>query len=523
MQKLYHFLQRRNENKESSGEEPVRSQQELSLRWFLWLLGCIPALITPSFSWAQTTTELSAVLAANQASGKQGDLVPFRLQLKANALENPLVVQFKLPLGFEWVPGQLKTSTDGVNWQAASDPVYQGAASFKWQSASFSGNTDVWISFVLRMKSGSALGNGTVQVNIESGAVAKQTSVSLNVNSRLNQAYVADAFDQRACVIGTVWLDCNDDGAMSADELAIPGVRLYLEDGMSVTTDREGLYSVCGLSASTHVLKVDKRSLPYGVVLDVENSRNASNPNSKFVDLKYGEMHRADFKSVSCSVPVMNRVLSRIEAASSVDMTHYVEKMPDAFLSGASFNSDEDRLQVIEPCGEADDRIVCVQKQREIERQQQATKAEEERLEKIRQQEQARIAKEQELKRQAEQLEIERAQKAEAERQRLDANLRKAKDAQARLLEQQKEALQQELDQEMLRREKLLQQQDALSKKELERKRQEIDKQANQSLKFNDIKSPQNENSGVQLESIDLDPLLEFNEINETDEQGGGK
>jgi len=415
MQKLYHFLQRRNENKESSREETVRSQQEPSLRWFVWLLGCIPLLVAPSFSWAQTTTQLSAVLAANQASGKQGDLVPFRLQIKADALENPLVVQFKLPLGFEWVPGQLKTSTDGVNWQSASDPVYQGAASFKWQSASFSGNTDVWLSFVLRMKSGSALGNGTVHVSIESGAVAKQTSVGLNVNSRLNQAYVADAFDQRACVIGAVWLDCNDDGEMSADELAIPGVRLYLEDGMSVTTDREGLYSVCGLSASTHVLKVDKRSLPYGVVLDVENSRNASNPNSKFVDLKYGELHRADFKSMSCSVPVLNRVLSRIEAASSVDMTHYVEKMPDAFLSGASFNSDEDRLQVIEPCGESDDRIVCVQRQ----------------------------------------LDLERMQNAESERQRLDANLRKARETQAQLLEQQKEAFQQAIDQEVLSREKL--------------------------------------------------------------------
>jgi hypothetical protein len=333
------------------------------------------------------------------------------------------------------------------------------------------------------MKSGSALGNGTVHVSIESGAVAKQTSVGLNVNSRLNQAYVADAFDQRACVIGAVWLDCNDDGEMSADELAIPGVRLYLEDGMSVTTDREGLYSVCGLSASTHVLKVDKRSLPYGVVLDVENSRNASNPNSKFVDLKYGELHRADFKSMSCSVPVLNRVLSRIEAASSVDMTHYVEKMPDAFLSGASFNSDEDRLQVIEQCGESDDRIVCVQRQ----------------------------------------LDLERMQNAESERQRLDANLRKARETQAQLLEQQKEAFQQAIDQEVLSREKLLQQQDALNKKELERKRQEIDKQANQSLRFNDVKTTQNENSGVQLESIDLAPVLEFNDINEIDKQGGGK
>jgi len=42
-------------------------------------------------------------------------------------------------------------------------------------------------------------------------------------------------------------------------------------------------------------------------------------------------------------------------------------------------------------------------------------------------------------------------------------------------------------------------------------------------LRFNDVKTTQNENSGVQLESIDLAPVLEFNDINEIDKQGGGK
>ena len=78
-------------------------------------------------------------------------------------------------------------------------------------------------------------------------------------------------------------------------ELGVAGVRLYLEDGTFVVTDSEGKYSVYGQKAKTHVIKLDRTTLPQGVELVEQTNRNAGDPGSRFVDLRYGELHRADF------------------------------------------------------------------------------------------------------------------------------------------------------------------------------------------------------------------------------------
>ncbi len=50
-----------------------------------------------------------------------------------------------------------------------------------------------------------------------------------------------------------------------------------------------------GSVAKTHVLKVDRTSLPVDSELVLIGNRQAGDPNSRFVDLKRGELHRADF------------------------------------------------------------------------------------------------------------------------------------------------------------------------------------------------------------------------------------
>lgn len=78
-------------------------------------------------------------------------------------------------------------------------------------------------------------------------------------------------------------------------ELGVPGVRLYMEDGSYVVTDRDGKYDFYGVSPKTHVLKLDRTTLPAGAELVIQSNRNAGDPSSRFVDVKRGELHRADF------------------------------------------------------------------------------------------------------------------------------------------------------------------------------------------------------------------------------------
>ncbi len=85
-------------------------------------------------------------------------------------------------------------------------------------------------------------------------------------------------FSNDAFIIGKVFLDCNNNRINDEAESGIPGVRLYLEDGTYVITDEEGKYSLYGITPKTHVLKVDKSSLPPGAALEILSNRNAGDP-----------------------------------------------------------------------------------------------------------------------------------------------------------------------------------------------------------------------------------------------------
>jgi hypothetical protein len=119
------------------------------------------------------------------------------------------------------------------------------------------------------------------------------------------------AFDTRACVVGKIFVDCNGNRVQDAGEPGIPGVRVYFEDGTNLTSDENGNYSLCGLRPITHVVKVDASSLPAGSRMVVLSSRNAGDGNSLFVDLRDGELHRADFAEGSCTDKVMEDVQQR--------------------------------------------------------------------------------------------------------------------------------------------------------------------------------------------------------------------
>jgi hypothetical protein len=69
-------------------------------------------------------------------------------------------------------------------------------------------------------------------------------------------------FTQDACVVGRVFVDLNGNRVLDAGEPEIPGVRVVLEDGTGLVVDGAGNYSLCGLRAGTHAVKVDETTLP---------------------------------------------------------------------------------------------------------------------------------------------------------------------------------------------------------------------------------------------------------------------
>lgn len=118
-------------------------------------------------------------------------------------------------------------------------------------------------------------------------------------------------FGVEACVLGKIYVDCNGNHVQDAEELGVPGVRLVLNDGTTLISDVEGKYSVCGLPPRSHVLRADPHTLPRGSRLTTSSNRNLGDAGSLWLDLKNGELHRADFVEGSCSNTVLDQVKAR--------------------------------------------------------------------------------------------------------------------------------------------------------------------------------------------------------------------
>ncbi len=99
----------------------------------------------------------------------------------------------------------------------------------------------------------------------------------------------------RGVVLGRVFLDRNDDRMPGDDEPGFAGIRIYLEDGTFAETDKEGKYSISGIRAGERVLKLDRGTLPPGLVPVPLDATFAGDGGSRFVSLPFGGNARGDF------------------------------------------------------------------------------------------------------------------------------------------------------------------------------------------------------------------------------------
>ncbi|MGA1798299.1 hypothetical protein VH567_05910 [Sphingomonas sp. 4RDLI-65] len=78
----------------------------------------------------------------------------------------------------------------------------------------------------------------------------------------------------------------------------VAGIRLLMEDGTFVVTDRDGLYHFEGVRAGRHVVQIDISSIPAThapVACDID-TRQANSPISRFVEGDGGLLKRVDFQ-----------------------------------------------------------------------------------------------------------------------------------------------------------------------------------------------------------------------------------
>ena len=244
----------------------------------------------------------------NKTIAEIGDVVTYTV--KARMTQGLALSTFdlvdNLPAGFRYIPGTATQSTGGAAMTPLADSLPAGnlGPQLTFKPSFATQVTEATVTYKVRVGVGAMQGDG---INRVQGRSAFTTSNTAQFKVKVT----GGVFTNDACVAGKVFVDCNNNHIQDAEELGIPGVRMYMEDGTYFISDVEGKYSYCGISPKTHVLKVDSLTMPRGSRMTTTSNRNAGDANSLFLDTKNGELIRADFAEGSCSNTILEQVKAR--------------------------------------------------------------------------------------------------------------------------------------------------------------------------------------------------------------------
>ena len=251
---------------------------------------------------------------ANRASAEIGDTVVYTVRISNRSAQtlSGLSMTDVLPFGFKYIAGSARigapSGSQTTSQQISEPPLIQNRTFIIRGIPDLLPDSTTVLTYLTTLVPGAQDGDGINRVQAKAGNTQSNVAIA---KVRVS----AGIFTTRGIVLGKVFVDCNSNHVQDRDEIGIPGVRLYLQDGTNVITDSEGKFSLAGLAARTHALKIDEQTLPIGARMASSNNRNAGIGESRFVDLKNGELHRADFSEMSCTPAVLDQVKARRKKA----------------------------------------------------------------------------------------------------------------------------------------------------------------------------------------------------------------
>ncbi len=256
----------------------------------------------------------------SQTEASAGDFLQYRLTLansSATAASNTTVVD-RLPLGMRYRSGSLH-----VNGVKIADPAQSSdGRTLTFDIGTLAAGKSVQINYVVILGASVVPGTAVNTANASANAgalVANQAQVGVTIRDPL--------FSGRFTIIGRVF---DGDCSTPWEQLkGVPNVRVMMEDGTYVITDKDGQYHFEAVRPGTHVVQMDLDSLPAGVepVSCIDNTRFAGRSFSQFVDVKGGGLWRADFHTRMRRADVGIRMESKLELK-TVELPAAVAPMP---------------------------------------------------------------------------------------------------------------------------------------------------------------------------------------------------
>jgi len=119
---------------------------------------------------------------------------------------------------------------------------------------------------------------GTMLVNVVDVDSVSANGTHVGGSASADTRVVAGALGNRIVLMGRVFVDVRRSGRFRDGDRGVANVRIYLEDGESVTTDVYGRFTFPSVHPGQHVLRVDPTTLPAGV--RAYNDRRYDSPRS---------------------------------------------------------------------------------------------------------------------------------------------------------------------------------------------------------------------------------------------------
>ena len=297
-------------------------------------------------------------------SAELGDYVSYTINITNNGNATAYDVQLKdaLPRGFAYVDSSVRVSpTTNIDINQAQTNEFKADGKYQVLNlGNMENGESKKITYRVLVGASSLGGDGINRAIAVANNEQGQSLVSREAQWKIDVE--RGVMNTDGIIVGKVYHDINRDGIQQKEdgELGVAGVRIYMENGNFIVTDPEGKYNFYGVSAKTHVLKVDSTTIPRETELVTQSNRNAGDAGSRFVDLKYGELHRADFAIVggmgdsterlneeliarSKSISTKNNALEQaVKTALTLEPNYDADTTDNVDASGCNINGDLD-------------------------------------------------------------------------------------------------------------------------------------------------------------------------------------
>ncbi|HEV2799848.1 MAG TPA: hypothetical protein VGW12_05090 [Pyrinomonadaceae bacterium] len=208
---------------------------------------------------------------ADQPRAEIGDIVSYRVEVRntTQAALRDVTVRDLLPQSFHYAQGTAQVAVQPAPPRSIEPQVNGNELVFNLGTLAPGARA----SLVYRVRIGvNAREGDQTNTAVASGVYASGERVSTSP-TRATVRVGRGVFSTRQIIIGRVYEDRNGNDEFDAGERPVEGVRLYIDNGQSVVTDSEGMYSLPSIEDGAVVIALDPVTLPRGYALTDEGRR----------------------------------------------------------------------------------------------------------------------------------------------------------------------------------------------------------------------------------------------------------